>query len=112
MGDISNNLLNIRLLNIENNLNNVHMTLNKINVNLLHLNKKVDEKNNVDNDVLQECKKMGNHIDFIENVYENVKHPLGFICNKIKYISGNNNQSLTNKIPDNNLKITNCLPLD
>ena len=83
-----------------------------INVNLLQLNKKVDEKNNVDKDVLQECKKMGNHIDFIENVYENVKHPLGFICNKIKYISGNNNQSLTNKIPDNNLKITDYLSVD
>ena len=112
MEDISNNLLNIRLLNIENSLNNVHMTLNKINVNLLQLNKKVDEKNNVDKDVLQECKKMCNHIDFIENVYENVKHPLGFICNKIKYISGNNNQSLTNKIPDNNLKITDYLSVD
>ena len=94
MEDISNNLLNIRLLNIENSLNNVHMTLNKINVNLLQLNKKVDEKNNVDKDVLQECKKMGAHIDFIENVYDNVKNPLGYICNKIRYVTRNDTTHL------------------
>ena len=41
---------------------------------------------------------MGSHIDFIENVYENVKHPLGYITNKIKYItySDNNEYTLTN----------------
>ena len=33
------------------------------------------------------CKKMGDHIDFIEKVYENVKNPLGFICNKISYLT-------------------------
>ena len=31
------------------------------------------------------CKKMGDHIDFVENVYDNVKNPLGFICNKVNY---------------------------
>ena len=32
--------------------------------------------------------KMDTHIDFIENVYENVKHPLNFVTNKINnYIS-------------------------
>ena len=34
------------------------------------------------------CKKMGNHIDFVENVYDNVKNPLGFICNKVNYFRG------------------------
>jgi len=33
------------------------------------------------------CKKMGDHIDFIEKVYENVKNPLGFICNKVSYLT-------------------------
>lgn len=37
----------------------------------------------INKNVLQECTKMGSHIDFIENVYENVKHPLGYICNKV-----------------------------
>ena len=30
---------------------------------------------------------MGSHIDFVENVYDNVKHPLTFICNKVKHLS-------------------------
>ena len=34
------------------------------------------------------CKKMGSHIDFVENVYDNVKNPLGFICNKVNYFRG------------------------
>lgn len=72
--------------------------------------KKIDEKmdklenkinkleKNINNEVLDECKKMGSHIDFVENVYENVKHPLGFISNKIKLFIGNNERySLTNE---------------
>ena len=39
---------------------------------------------------------MSEHIDFIENVYDNVKNPLGFICNKISSISGNSNYTLEN----------------
>ena len=31
---------------------------------------------------------MGNHIDFVENVYDNVKNPLGFICNRVNYFRG------------------------
>jgi hypothetical protein len=29
------------------------------------------------------CEKMGNHIDFVESVYDTVRHPLSYICNKI-----------------------------
>ena len=39
---------------------------------------------------------MNAHINFIEQIYENVKAPLGFICNRIKYFMGyNSNYSLT-----------------
>jgi len=38
-------------------------------------------------DVKENCDKMGEHIDFIETVYEDVKNPLGYICNKVKYLS-------------------------
>ena len=43
--------------------------------------------------------KMGNHINFVENVYENVKHPLGYINNKIKNFMGNEE---TYSLTDNN----------
>ena len=29
------------------------------------------------------CEKMGSHIDFVESVYDTVRHPLSYICNKI-----------------------------
>jgi hypothetical protein len=36
----------------------------------------------------EDCKKMSSHIDFIETIYENVKNPLYYICDKVKVISG------------------------
>ena len=52
------------------------------------LERKIDKlTTRLDEEVLIECKKMGTHIDFIENVYENVKHPLGYICNKFNYLT-------------------------
>ena len=41
-------------------------------------------------DVKNNCEKMGEHIDFVEKVYDNVKNPLGFLCNKINYFNNNN----------------------
>ena len=38
--------------------------------------------------VTQNCEKMSEHIDFIDTVYDNVKNPLGFICNKVGSIMG------------------------
>ena len=42
-----------------------------------------------ENEVSENCAKMSGHIDFVENVYENVKSPLGFICNKVGSLIGN-----------------------
>ena len=40
-------------------------------------------------DVKKNTQKMGQHIDFIERIYDNVKSPLGFLCNRINYLKGN-----------------------
>ena len=37
----------------------------------------------LDASVIKNCDKMGNHIDFVNGVYSNVKSPLNFITNKI-----------------------------
>ena len=47
----------------------------------------------IDNDVTGECKKMGDHIDFIENIYSNVKKPLGFVCSKLQLLIRNDDQN-------------------
>jgi len=41
----------------------------------------------LENDLKKNTEKMSNHIDFIETVYENIKNPLGYICNKVNYFS-------------------------
>ena len=46
-------------------------------------------------DINMECKKMSEHIDFIDNVYDNVKNPLGYLCNKLSFFAGNKTYELT-----------------
>ena len=56
---------------------------------------------------VKECNKMGEHIDFIENVYETVKAPLSFICDKVNIFSGNQETDLENIEPVNHLLTNN-----
>jgi len=57
------------------------------------LNKIIDL---LERDITPNCNKMSSHIDFIDTVYDTVKSPLNFMCNKINILSGNDN-SLTDK---------------
>ena len=77
----------------------------------------IDKKlNNVisilNGDVKKNTQKMGEHIDFIERIYDNVKSPLGFLCNKINYLKGNDQKQYSleyknqnNKNNDNDLDV-------
>ena len=63
-------------------------------------------------DVKKNTQKMGEHIDFIERIYDNVKSPLGFLCNKINYLKGNDQKQYSleyknqnNKNDDNDLDV-------
>ena len=87
-----------RLTNIELQLEGMKSLLVKLNDNIEKINKKLDDLDeSIDEELLPECRKMGSHIDFVENVYDTVKHPLGYLCNKIKGITGRNQEySLTN----------------
>ena len=67
-----------RLTNLENEVKDI--------------NKKCDMILELLKDNSKDCKKMSSHIDFIDNVYENVKAPLNFVCNRI-----NNNNLLSDK---------------
>ena len=85
-----------KLITIENKVACLETTLDKI-LSLL------------ENNVSKNCEKMENHIDFIETVYDNVKHPLQFICNKLNKSNDtihNNNNILaietSSKINNNN----------
>ena len=72
-----------KLVSLEYKLVDLEVKLNKI----LEL---------LENDINPNCKKMSTHIDFVDNVYDNVKNPLGFICSKINLLSSDN-YKLTDK---------------
>tara|TARA_Y100000389_G_scaffold200460_2_gene240948 strand:- start:12971 stop:13243 length:273 start_codon:yes stop_codon:yes gene_type:complete len=63
---------------------------------LSHLEEKVDNlKPKLDkiifileNDISSQCYKMSKHIDFIDTVYDTVKKPLGFVCNRVMSLMG------------------------
>jgi hypothetical protein len=86
------------IISIENKLEYICKSLDLINLKLESNSEKIDKINKIINEeVSNECKKMGNHINFIEDIYNNVKHPLSFICEKINYYMLNNNDE--NNIP-------------
>lgn len=80
-------------------------TLDEIKEMLVVLNKNIEKMNDkldilcsnskLNEEVFSECKKMGSHIDFIESVYDNMKHPLNYLCGTINTISNNSNSNKT-----------------
>jgi len=49
----------------------------------------------LDNKIIKNCDKMGDHIDFVNNVYDTVKVPLHYISNKVqKMIGGGTNPTV------------------
>ena len=82
MEDNSNVNINTVLIQIKKELKEINNTIKTMNTNIEEL------KNKIDKDVTTECKKMGAHIDFVEAVYERVRHPLGFICNRVTNLIG------------------------
>tara|TARA_Y100000389_G_scaffold89403_1_gene85881 strand:+ start:280 stop:864 length:585 start_codon:yes stop_codon:yes gene_type:complete len=105
--------LHERLGTILENIEGMHEEFNKINdkMNLLDQRSKMMNENilstnrrldvvleSLEENVEKNCKKMAEHIDFVENVYDNVKNPLGFVCDKVKYYIGNKKKySLTDE---------------
>ena len=95
-----------RLNDIETKMEGIINLLVKLNDNIEKVNKKMDNlSESLDEELIPECKKMGGHIDFIENVYDTVKHPLGYLCNKIERLTTNANYTLTN-IEEENTSIS------
>jgi hypothetical protein len=69
------------LLVMNKNIENLNENIEKMNEKIHVMSSKLD------GEVLDECKKMGSHISFIEGVYDNMKHPLNYICDTINGMS-------------------------
>jgi hypothetical protein len=75
---MENKDVNIKLLSI---LNDINKKLDRIEERLIKLEKTQD--------------KMDTHIDFIEDVYDNIKHPLNYVTNKVNnYLQLSNSNNL------------------
>jgi cell shape-determining protein MreC len=80
-------------MDIENEINEIKDEIITINSKIDILTKKMDNIITILNiDIKKNTEKMGDHIDFIERIYDNVKHPLGYLCNKISYLSNTNKE--------------------
>jgi archaellum component FlaC len=52
-----------------------------------NLDKKLDLILELLADIKPNCEQMRTHINFIDSVYENVKHPLNSLCRKFNYLT-------------------------
>ena len=76
--------------NTDNNNDKLKLLEEKIDKRFDILEKKIDKLISIfEKDISESCSKMSGHIDFVENVYDIVKSPLTYICNKVNYITGN-----------------------
>jgi hypothetical protein len=51
----------------------------------------------MDTHIIKNCDKMGDHIDFVNNVYDTVKVPLHYISNKVQKMIGGTNEDTAKK---------------
>lgn len=89
--EISEDLVDItetnkRIYNLERKM---ELILNKLD--------KLDKLENIE----ENCSKMGNHINFVEAVYETVRAPLQFISNKLSSVPAALPSTHTNNSIDN-----------
>ena len=78
-----------KISNLENRLDNIENKLNKL-----------LDKFQILDELHPQCKKMTEHIDFVEGVYDKVKQPMHFIFDKIsqlKHITNGQNTKNENK---------------
>ncbi len=68
--------------------------------NIHDITNKLDDINNkldtllimCNNDIKPNCEKMNEHITFVNDVYEKVRLPLSYLCNKFNYILSRNDE--------------------
>ena len=49
-----------------------------------------------------DCKKMSDHIDFVENVYDTVKTPFYYVMDKVSFLVSNDNKHILDMDPHEN----------
>ena len=85
----------------------VEEKVDKLQHDITRLHEKLDKMDELlQKDIGPSCTKMGNHIEFVECVYTNVKSPLGYLVDKVNYMVGNtpSNKALPDVKPSNDIQ--------
>ena len=69
---------------IINKIIQIENKIDKLETNMNRLESKLDKLLEI---LEKDCKKMTDHIDFIENVYDNVKSPFYYLMDKVNSLS-------------------------
>ena len=72
-----------------NNTNTI-LRLNRLEKKIDNIDQKLTDLIILMNDNKRDCEKMSTHIDFIDSVYDNLKAPIEFVCNRINNTINNN----------------------
>ena len=72
------------------NNTNIILRLNLIEQKVNNIDQKLTDLIILMNDNKRDCEKMSSHIDFIDSVYEKLKTPIDFVCNRINNTINNN----------------------
>ena len=70
------------------------LTLHQLDIKINRIDKKIDVLNDklnnildiIQKDIQPDCNKMVGHVNFVENVYDNLKKPINYIANKVNSI--------------------------
>ena len=82
---------------MENNNDKIELIIKRLD----SIENKIDALvRDINENVKPKCNKMSSHIDFIEKVYNVVKSPLGFMCERINFLSKNKTYELCDNIND------------
>ncbi len=102
-----------RNVSIQNEYTSCHCSSSCIRNEITSLKTKIDrieEKldailQKMDTTIIKNCDKMGEHIDFVNNVYDTVKVPLHYISNKVQRMIGGTSVNMnTNTNTSKNLE--------
>ena len=72
------------------NNTNIILRLNRIEKKVDNIDQKLTDLIILMNDNKKDCEKMSSHIDFIDSVYDKLKTPIDFVCNRINNTINNN----------------------
>ena len=82
---------------VEENVENINIKLNLVEEKLNLVEEKLNVNEKKLDKISESSDNMDHHINFIDNIYDNVKYPLNFMVNKVNRLANYSNSNLIEK---------------